>query len=325
MRDYIIADVHASPKAMEYVKRGFKALTDDAAKYKENNRLFILGDLWDHKDYLRFGSDFLKYFANDIAPYFNEIYIMEGTPFHDFDGFEMFRYLNNVHIITEATVYKKSAETIIFLPQKDTDDECIPKLYDKDGKLLGENLTWPELSKYNAHYLFGHFYVSGASYNGVNLPKELITERPIVQPEDLIATKAEMIFLGHIHKRQPELEENGIRYCGSMYAKNWGEIDTKEFYVNTDEEGLISLPYGNPRKYILEDENEIKNISENDLYILRKKDNAKAQKMRIKLSEKISMIEKFKLYAESKNIKLTDGMIAKIQQIEEGINGYKND
>lgn len=318
--DIICSDIHASAKHFDEVKLGFKAITDVAEKSDDNiKRLFILGDLWDHKSYLKFGADFLDYFVGQVLPAFDTVYIMEGTPMHDYDGFAMFKYLPRVMVIDEATIWEEPNEKYLFLPQKTIVNDKIVKLYNGD-KLVGENVGWSDI-KDKFRYVFGHFFVQGATYGGNALPEELITERPIVYPGDLLSLDTEHIFLGHIHTPQPALDEQDIHYCGSMYAKSWGETDEKGFYCVTGDK-VQRYPYGTPKRYVVTTEKEAKELREAGHYVLVKKTEKKEAQTR-ELAEKIfestSVEEKIKAYAKAKGVDMTPTLEEKIKTILSGV------
>lgn len=363
--DIICSDIHAQPKYIDEIKRGFNAIVEYTESIKEKgtygtispqdfvkgtimrevhnkkDRLFILGDLWDHKSYLKFGSEFYTYFMEQVAPHFDEIFIMEGTPSHDYDGFDMFKYIPKIRVITEATVVRTSdkGDIIIFLPQKSVVDNIIPKLYIvdaftsdkmyKEPEIL-ENVTWKDLAElkpkwknmieFKPKYLFGHFYIHGASYGGVDLPVEMVTERPIVYPEDILSVGAKFNIFGHIHTPQKKLEEMGIVYCGSMYAKSWGETDDKHFIAISDFLEMSMHSYGNPKKYLLDKEDKKvidKIIKEGDIYAVR----AKTKITNVKREEAESIYKaryigkKIELYAKAKGIHYTESLKEKVNLI----------
>lgn len=90
-------------------------------------------------------------------------------------------------------------------------------------------------NEYDApHLLVGHWQVGGAYISD----HQTLTGRDIEVGIDQVALAcADLVCLGHIHKEQ-RMGEN-IFYSGSIYRKDWGELDVKGFYIHTIDGGRL--------------------------------------------------------------------------------------
>jgi DNA repair exonuclease SbcCD nuclease subunit len=86
------------------------------------------------------------------------------------------------------------------------------------------------------HILIGHWQVGG-SY--ISETQQLIGRDIEISTDQIMSAKPTVACLGHIHMRQ-QISSYPIFYSGSLYAKDFGELDPKGFYIHTIEHG--SLP-----------------------------------------------------------------------------------
>ena len=78
------------------------------------------------------------------------------------------------------------------------------------------------------HILNGHFQVGGAF---ISETQQLIGRDIEISTDQLAMADADLICLGHIHKAQ-EFKSVHAFYSGSIYRKNFGEVDDKGFYIH---------------------------------------------------------------------------------------------
>jgi DNA repair protein SbcD/Mre11 len=81
--------------------------------------------------------------------------------------------------------------------------------------------------KRTPHILGGHWNTTGSL---ISKTQTLTGQDIEIPPDYMYLANADVICLGHIHKRQ-RIEQN-IYYCGSTYRKTWGELDEKGFYFH---------------------------------------------------------------------------------------------
>ena len=83
------------------------------------------------------------------------------------------------------------------------------------------------------HILVGHFSVGGAQLSETQY---MIGRDIEISRDQLALAKADVVCLGHIHKAQ-RISPN-IYYCGSLYRKDYGELDPKGFFVHEIATGM---------------------------------------------------------------------------------------
>jgi len=75
--------------------------------------------------------------------------------------------------------------------------------------------------------MVGHFQVGGAF---ISETQQLTGVDIEISKDQLALAQADVICLGHIHKRQ-QIGDN-IFYSGSIYRQNFGELEEKGFYIH---------------------------------------------------------------------------------------------
>ncbi len=79
------------------------------------------------------------------------------------------------------------------------------------------------------HIVNGHFQVGGAF---ISETQQLLGRDIEVSTDQLAMTSAHLVCMGHIHKQQIMGRDKNIFYSGSIYRKNFGEMEDKGFYVH---------------------------------------------------------------------------------------------
>jgi len=77
------------------------------------------------------------------------------------------------------------------------------------------------------HIHIGHYQIGGAF---VSDTQQLIGRDIEVSKDQVALMNADVVCLGHIHK--PQKIGDNIFYSGSIYRKDWGELEEKGFYVH---------------------------------------------------------------------------------------------
>lgn len=322
--DFIIADLHVKRSAMDNIVHGLNVIAKESQKHQGYKRLFILGDLWNYKSYAKFATSFLYIFMETVYDNFDEINIMEGTPIHDYDKFGIFKYIAKINIFEDGFIDEENK--IIYVPQKTL-------LKDATGfRINTKEIKWADIPQ-GYEYFFGHFMIDGVIINGKEISSDII-----VSPDDILGLHAKYNFMGHVHIPQKKLDQRGIHYVGSMYPGKWGETDEKGFYIVKD--NIVSrISFEMPRRYLLKD-----NIDKKEITLLKKQghlvkiiadsktiidckdivDEAeikreipKSQRLYAdKVVDNDSMKQKIKYYAKAKGIKITKGLLTKVEKIE---------
>lgn len=153
------------------------------------------------------------------------------------DGFKVVEssIIKTVHDVTGKTLQ------IVFLPwQKEVKDIVA------DARRLIERLEEDKCA-----IIVGHFSVSGAEVGSEKI-FELYGEET-VPVKELMSSKVQATFLGHIHKRQV-FEKGKVRYIGSMDRIDFGERDESKgsTLLTIDlktKEYVFAFIEGNPREF----------------------------------------------------------------------------
>ena len=212
----------------------------------------IAGDIFDNRNVkLDSESARLCFEAVSIMADTCPVAVLIGTPSHDGLAAELLSHVgarNQVRVSSRPEQifvgehvfsplfcdgYKVAAITMIPTPTKQywqsesdikgTDAEIAEAM---TGVLAGfgaETEQFPGVP----HILVGHFSVGGAQLSETQY---MIGRDIEISRDQLALAKADVVCLGHIHKAQ-KINPN-IYYCGSLYRKDYGEMDPKGFFVH---------------------------------------------------------------------------------------------
>jgi len=184
----------------------------------------------------------------DIAPVVNII----GTPSHDGRSAEILRYVRGkyqIHVsekpeqlflqgegLVDCWGLDKKAEITAIITQIPTPTKQFfqaDSAIEEGDKAISNAMTalfgafGASAAEYSCpHILNGHFQVGGAFISDT---QQLVGRDIEISTDQLAMANAHVICMGHIHKAQ-EMRSN-IFYSGSIYRKNFGEMDDKGFYI----------------------------------------------------------------------------------------------
>ena len=219
--------------------------------------IIIAGDLTDSQE-LKMESRSAKLIfqtVSDLAA-IAPVVICTGTPSHDGNSPQLFQYLDNVWVSDRPEqLYLSDSRTVI------SDDGRAPvsavisvmpavtkQYFEIDGSIengdaeIGRQMTqifqgfgamtagYPGIP----HILVGHWNVAGSYVSETQI---LIGREIEVDKTQVTHALADVVCLGHIHKQQ-RIGQN-IFYSGSIYRKDFGELDPKGFYLHNVDAGMI--------------------------------------------------------------------------------------
>jgi len=249
-------DWHVREKDLAEVEKCLMYLVE-RARTEKPDLIIIAGDLSDSEEIRMKSLSAQLLFRvvtelSTIAP----VSIITGTPSHDGDAPLLFSFLypKRVHVsagpeqiylmhhglslvaepgVPMAVISCMPAVTKQFFQSSDnsvdgTDAEI--------GQAMTQIFTGfgAMASLYDApHILVGHWNVSGAYVSDT----QILTGREIEVSKDQVAmANADLVCLGHIHLRQ-QIGMN-IFFSGSIFRKDFGELDEKGLYFHTIGNGL---------------------------------------------------------------------------------------
>ena len=250
------ADIHARDKDLDEVSKCLGFIVSKAQEERPDLIVFA-GDFFHSRD-VKLDSEaarlVIRSFSQlaDIAP----VAAVIGTPSHDGKAPEIlsmvrgafpvyvaikpeqvYLYQGSFFDVQEAKGYNlKTGLLISLLPQptkeyfSQTNEGSIAEGDQAVGGLLGGVFMGfgAMASEFRApHILVGHFTVKGSS---TSTGQPMIGREIEVSKEALDLARADLVCLGHIHKRQ-WIQPN-IYYAGSIYRENFGEQEDKGFYIH---------------------------------------------------------------------------------------------
>ena len=261
MRILHFSDVHVEDRAIEEVRTCLGYIVEQAQGLTPD-LIVMAGDTFNNR-LVKLDSQAAKLIFEmyarlaDIAP----MVVIVGTPSHDGLTVQVLS-----HIIGRYPIYVSDFPEQIFFtgtaffsaPPVMVDCEavisCIPtptKQYWQEygGKHQSAKETDAEVAKamgvmladfgakaseYDCpHILVGHFSVGGAF---VSETQQLIGVDIELSRDQIGLANADLVCLGHIHLRQ-RIGEN-IFYSGSIYRKDFGELEAKGFYLHEVDPGI---------------------------------------------------------------------------------------
>jgi DNA repair exonuclease SbcCD nuclease subunit len=171
-------------------------------------------------------AEILRYVRGDYQIHISEkpeqIYLLKGGRLTDSSGLE---YIDD-HSCIKAVITQIPTPTKQFFQADSAIDEGDKAVSGAMTSILGAfGVT---AGMYNCpHILNGHFQVGGAFISDT---QQLIGRDIEISTDQLSMANANVVCLGHIHKAQ-EMRGN-VFYSGSIYRKNFGELESKGFYVH---------------------------------------------------------------------------------------------
>lgn len=253
------ADWHLNRKDYDECVRCLMFLVDRAEEEKPD-LIVIAGDIYDRQDTpldsdpARLAMDAVRSLS-DIAP----VVILIGTYSHEGSASLLLRYADasGGRVLVSDPVmpgfaylhdgrlsplpWDKNDAVISLVPPltkkfiKGLEDLSVEDSDLQAGQLLGAYLLGMGAEAHNypeaAHILVGHWTVGGCNISDT----QIMVGRDIeLNHEQINMVGADLVCLGHIHYAQ-QIGKN-IFYSGSLYRKDFGELDDKGFWIHTIKE-----------------------------------------------------------------------------------------
>jgi DNA repair exonuclease SbcCD nuclease subunit len=264
MKIFHLADIHASAKTLEQVKRCCDFVTEQAAIHQPG-LIVIAGDIYDSRD-IRLDSDTCRYvfqWVRQLSEY-APVFIVKGTPTHEGNAIKPLEHVGSRHRVMvadypgcwgliESVSHKydflkmepghnySNYGPISVISAMPTPTKQFLQAGDDD---LASALTpifagfGTQAAQYEVpHIHVGHYCVRGAciSENQTMVGKDIEIGRDQIE-----LANPDIVCLGHIHMHQEV--ESGMFYSGSLIRKNHGEVEDKGFYIYD-----LSMGKGNPK------------------------------------------------------------------------------
>ncbi len=256
------ADIHAREKDLDEVKKCCDEILR-VAEQEQPDLIVNAGDTFDHH-MIRLDSEIARYIfdfhrkLSNIAP----VAVVIGTPSHDGTAALALESVSGQHNIIvssrpEQLILSKDGDYALedlyrgkdFVARGPVGDEMeaiismmpaptkqffqgvggIQSTDEQIGQAIGAILAGfgAKASELHVpHVLVGHLQIGGAF---VSDSRQLTGHDIEVSTDQLGLAQADLIALGHIHKSQQI--GSGI-YSGSIYRKDFGELDDKGFYIH---------------------------------------------------------------------------------------------
>lgn len=258
------ADIHARDKDLEEIRRCCTAIIEGAINEKPD-LIVNAGDTFDRQD-VRLDSESARYMLEFHEQLSNiaTLAVVLGTPSHDGKASLALEYSSVGHNVVVCSTpeqllfsggelfraedwprHVSAVQAVVSMIPQPTKQffQGTGGIQSSDAQ-IGEAMTAifaglsPQPQKYNCpHILVGHFQVGGAFVSS----GQQLTGRDIeVSRDQLDLAKADIACLGHIHLQQ-QIGDN-IFYSGSIYRKDFGEMEPKGFYIHE---------LGRPSRFIL--------------------------------------------------------------------------
>jgi len=248
MKIFHLADIHASAKTLEQVKRCTQFVTEQAAIHQPALTV-IAGDIFDSRD-IRLDSDPVRYifeWVRQLSEY-SPVFIVKGTPTHEGNAIKPLKMVGKrfpVYVSDYPGMYMLTGSHMI-KPISDRDPlDCgvralisamptpTKQFMQAGDDDLASALTpifagfGSQADQYEVpHIHVGHYCVRGASIS----KNQTMVGRDIEIGRDQIElANSDLVCLGHIHMHQEV--EPGMFYSGSIIRKNHGEAEEKGFYI----------------------------------------------------------------------------------------------
>jgi exonuclease SbcD len=298
------SDIHARDNDIDEIEKCLNAIVQ--AGWNHSPDLIVCaGDVFDSQN-VKLDSKAAKLIFNvftqlaDIAP----VAVVIGTPSHDGTAAEVLEHVKAQH---QVRVSKRPEQFLLVRRNNGTSFIDDPMLSEDDGIMaIISMVPTPTKQFFNSasdikgsdneiaqamggmfagfgaraagfpgvpHIMVGHFQVGGAFISETQQLAGLDIE---ISTEQIGYSAATLCLLGHIHKSQ-QIGDN-IFYSGSIYRKDFGELDPKGFYIHeidmagavtsrfkeTPTRKLIKISKDFTSRNHIEEANELIEIASND-------------------------------------------------------------
>ena len=260
MKIFHLADIHASAKTLDQVKRCTGFVTEQAAIHQPE-LIIIAGDIFDSRD-IRLDSEPVRYIFSWIRQLseYSPVFIVKGTPTHEGNAIRPLEHVGSNYTVTVADYpgmyelgssgnlephtgpgHSFATRPIALISAMPTPTKQFMQAGDED---LASALTpifagfGSQAAQYDVpHIHVGHYCKRGAS---ISENQTMVGKDIEIGMDQIELAKADLVCLGHIHMHQEV--EPGMFYSGSLIRKNHGEDDDKGFYIYD-----LSMGKGNPK------------------------------------------------------------------------------
>ena len=250
-----LADIHARDKDLDEIQKCLGKVLETATEEKPD-LIVIAGDIFEFRD-IALDSEsvrFIFHFVRSMA-IFAPVAIVLGTPSHDGHAPEALFYASgrnhNVWVakLPEQLILKNGILHPAIKHLDRTDHDAIISMLSTPTKQHMQatddgldSAMSPIFSGMGAfasqyecpHIMVGHFSVRGAA---ISETQTMVGRDIEIGKDQIELAKADVVCLGHIHKAQ-KIEPN-IFYSGSIYRKDFGEMEEKGFFIH--EAGATNL------------------------------------------------------------------------------------
>lgn len=349
-----IADLHANKARLTECSKVLEHLYDFINEREDKPVLLISGDFWDSAIQNTENSGFTEYvnLVKRITTITNVIFIT-GTPYHEPNG--SLNVFSNIgaSVYTKNTFRDYGDFELVAIPEPRRGD-YIASSTEETTKNIKEALekfilSLPEKTK--PRIVMYHGEIMGAVYQN-----NMVASSPIALSKKLLqSTKADYIACGHIHLPQAPFEN--CYYSGSCYPVNAGEHHDASFNLVTIDGDSVSVerhsfgfpinitetvPYADIDKFMKRDFSNVKLTVKLSLEKLLKK-SFNQQELEQKIKEKTgalsvriqyvfkqetnvrseqlvnerSISDKFKIYCDINDIKISDETMNKLADIQD--------
>jgi DNA repair exonuclease SbcCD nuclease subunit len=302
--------------------------------------------------------ELMKQWANETP-----IIMIRGNhdPLHSLDIFPKLQTKHPIYLYNEllfdTIVFNNNTVEVVAFPYMKKSDFNLPQgisLQEIDlfvsEKMRGFFNNLPE--KKNFRIFIGHLTVTNAS---LATSQTISHGEPMLSPEDLLKSNADVYFLGHIHNHEQKIfKEHPMRYSGPHYRTNFGETQELGFWVWDDgnwewnktpirKVAIFEFDAEETREILVNkkpidipEDTDIKlkfNIPEEiasmaDISRFENIPNIKIEKRIIpkivarsaEISNHTKLVDKFVIYAKEKKIKATEGLKQKVEDLESVLN-----
>lgn len=230
-----IGDIHASEKRLDEAVECLSFALNTAGQ-RQVNLIVIGGDIWDGSVVNIEGSALLPIvdcFSRFCNAYNIPIVMIYGTPSHDVPGsLEIFNNIDNNIVVSSVTnVVNIHPFSVITFPYSRSVGTAPKEKIMERLMNLSANAQNP-IRIFLAH--MGLQDVREAAYSDIRMPD--------FSSEDLIPLGCHYYAMNHIHNGEiPQLTGN-IRYSGSLYHVDYGDVSPKGFYIVEFEETDLGEP-----------------------------------------------------------------------------------
>ena len=256
MKIFHLADIHASAKTLEQVKRCCDFVTEQAAIHQPW-LIVIAGDIYDSRD-IRLDSDPVRYmfqWVRQLSEY-SPVFIVKGTPTHEGNAIKPLELVGSKYPVVVADYPEvwgltkdaqliphptSSVEMVANISAMPTPTKQFLQAGDDD---LASALTpifagfGVDAARYNVpHIHVGHYCVRGAA---ISENQTMVGRDVEIGRDQIELANPDIVCLGHIHMHQ-RIRGLPCSYSGSLIRKNHGENDVKGFYIHDINKGSIFI------------------------------------------------------------------------------------